>query len=977
MIKKLFSIFVIAAVIGFTAPPRAVLAANKVTLIVELEGGATLETAEAVSMGAALYNDTDSYAKHTSRIISAQLGVQADIRENVDENMEIGFTYTNLINGFSVTVSDGDIEKIKSLPNVKEVYRTGNYTFTETSEAEDAAPAISCCEAMGVSYMHNNGYGGEGQAVAIIDSELDVNHEIFTSAVKNPKYSKSDIADILKNKSLNVSVSANQVYKNEKIPFAYNYSKNNADVYTPDVSTMHGTHVAGIAAGKNGKLKDGGLFSGAAPETQIIFMAVSAGGVNVNGAALLAAADDASKLDVAAINMSLGEICDYEDKVLEKAVNTAVNAGILVSASAGNSGNRFLNYSTPPDKIDYSTSGTPACISNATAVAACVSDTLAMASFSSWGTNASLELKPEITAPGSLIYSSFPDDDYRSISGTSMAAPHVTGAAALMRQYIDENYPNASNKAMLMENMIMSGAQILYSDTKETIPYSPRNQGAGMLDLSAAVRTPVILRGDNGKTKISLKDNLTDTFNIEFTAENLTDTDAVYDIVEMSVITDSYKTSAGDGSLYISGSKLLSFTENLPDTVTVPADEAVTISCTVQLDKDELNKNAEIFTNGFFIEGFVTLKDSGENLPQINIPYTGFYGDWTAAPVFDDTYFNGGRLKRTYIKSGLNGDNCHVYSSSESCSCTYLGSNYVAGEKHNSDLSYVYDKALFDGEQYAGYSPNGDGDFDYLCIAAVPERTAANALLTIENESGKIVIKHEIDYLDKYVYNHVDIAGNLPDGDYTVKIAGALPYEGAKEESIEMRYYIDTEPPVITSCLESEKDGRKYINIAARDNRFISGFIATGKNENGEDISLYYPTAPSKNAEASIDITDITGGTLTVTAFDYAVNKVTYSGSDIEVNLSSTPILGADSTAIMFDLHNHTGADVTADIIAAAYDKDGILKCLSLKRGANLPAGASDMAFSFDKRISRGETVKLMIWDKLENMKPLGFYIAE
>ena len=65
-----------------------------------------------------------------------------------------------------------------------------------------------------------------------------------------------------------------------------------------------------------------------------------------------------------------------------------------------------------------------------------------MSSFSSWGVPGSLELKPEITAPGGNIYSLNGLDasgtGYEIMSGTSMASPQVAGMAALMAQYVRE-----------------------------------------------------------------------------------------------------------------------------------------------------------------------------------------------------------------------------------------------------------------------------------------------------------------------------------------------------------------------------------------------------------------------------------------------------------------------------------------------------------------------------------------------------------
>ncbi|WP_077369480.1 S8 family serine peptidase [Anaerosalibacter sp. Marseille-P3206] len=62
-----------------------------------------------------------------------------------------------------------------------------------------------------------------------------------------------------------------------------------------------------------------------------------------------------------------------------------------------------------------------------------------MSDFSSWGTTPSLELKPEITAPGGQIYSTLQNNSYGTMSGTSMSAPHVSGGAAIVKEYISKN----------------------------------------------------------------------------------------------------------------------------------------------------------------------------------------------------------------------------------------------------------------------------------------------------------------------------------------------------------------------------------------------------------------------------------------------------------------------------------------------------------------------------------------------------------
>ena len=161
-----------------------------------------------------------------------------------------------------------------------------------------------------------------------------------------------------------------------------------------------------------------------------------------------------------------------------------------------------------------------------------------MSSFSSWGVTPDLKLKPEITGVGGNIYSTVDPNIsgswYGTMSGTSMATPQITGAMAVLIQYLDENYPEitGAEQRKLAANLLMSTADpVMVSDL---LPYSPRYQGAGLANLVSATTTPAYLSNPaafESRPKAELGDDPYRTGKYEFTFEitNLSDEAQVYE----------------------------------------------------------------------------------------------------------------------------------------------------------------------------------------------------------------------------------------------------------------------------------------------------------------------------------------------------------------------------------------------------------------------------------------------------------------
>lgn len=210
----------------------------------------------------------------------------------------------------------------------------------------------------------------------------------------------------------------------------------------------HGTHVAGIAAG-TGSYKRPGV----APRASLY--AIKA--LDANGAGyvsdIIKGIDWCIKKNIPIINMSLG-LEGETSSALKEAVQRARKNGILIVASAGNSG-------TTNGRIDQ-----PARYTDALAVAASTRGGK-IANYSSRGYGI------DVTAPGSYIKSTWPGGGYKTLSGTSMASPHVAGGAALLKSLHPSITPNGI-------------AQRLRNTTKKISSYGKRSQGYGLIQLAEA-----------------------------------------------------------------------------------------------------------------------------------------------------------------------------------------------------------------------------------------------------------------------------------------------------------------------------------------------------------------------------------------------------------------------------------------------------------------------------------------------------------
>jgi thermitase len=270
---------------------------------------------------------------------------------------------------FSGTSVEAMLQKYKKLPNVE--YAEPNYYYHAFWTPNDPAFATQQWgpQKIQAPAAWDVTRGSSSVRVAVVDTGVQANHPDLAGKVVN----------------------------------GWDFVENDG---TPQDANGHGTHVAGIAAAVT---NNGVGIAGVAPNVQILAVRVldanGSGTLDAVAAGIQYAADNGAKV----INLSLGG--SVGSTTLQNAVNYAWNKGVVVVAAAGNSGSSAPSY--------------PAYYTNAIAVASTTSSDT-KSSFSNWGSWV------DVAAPGSSIYSTYAGSTYATLSGTSMATPHVAGLAGLL-----------------------------------------------------------------------------------------------------------------------------------------------------------------------------------------------------------------------------------------------------------------------------------------------------------------------------------------------------------------------------------------------------------------------------------------------------------------------------------------------------------------------------------------------------------------
>jgi subtilisin family serine protease len=352
-------------------------------------------------------------------LASAQRTLQGRIVSAIP-TASVRWRYSIVLDGLAVVLPASDVARLAAVPGATVWPSVTYHSLGNTGPQLIGAPAV---------WGPTLATAGQGTKIGVIDDGVDQTHPYFDAGgLAYPAgYPKGNTAFTTPKVIVaRAFAPASEKWKYANTPF-------------DPINSDHATHVAGIAAGDDNTTAtlNGARYrvSGIAPMAyignyKVLTIPTADFGLDGNSPEIAAGIEAAVKDGMNVINLSLGEpeIQPQRDLVV-KAIDAAAAAGVVPVIAAGN---EF-------DDAGRGSVGSPGSAPSAITVAASTESDAGppdeIASFSSGGpTPVSLQMKPDVTAPGVDVLSSLPRSTWASWSGTSMASPHVAGAAAVLMQ---------------------------------------------------------------------------------------------------------------------------------------------------------------------------------------------------------------------------------------------------------------------------------------------------------------------------------------------------------------------------------------------------------------------------------------------------------------------------------------------------------------------------------------------------------------
>ncbi|MFR2844237.1 MAG: cell wall-binding repeat-containing protein [Finegoldia magna] len=444
-----------------------------------------------------------------------------------------------------------------------------------------------------------------------------------------------------------------------------------------------------------------------------------------------------------------------------------------------------------------------------------------MSEFSSWGITPDLRLKPDIAGVGGQIYSTINDDKYTAMSGTSMATPQVAGASALVMQrlYKDgflkrtaDGKPDPIQEYLTVLVMMNTATPVKDTEVDEASLYTPKQQGAGLVNLENVVKTYATVTATGGKdTKEDGKLELGEVgeqFNATFKLKNYSKKDITFTPRYISL-----KDEVKDGR-YTEHSSVAD--KDTLTKVTVPAGKEV--EYTITIPTTNIDKNQ-------FAQGYVMF-ESGTN-PTLSVPYTGFKGDWSEPQFLDNMPDFSDQVNYKPVIDGKYVDK----------------SGFI--KRHKKGGWDYWNAWNVDGKPTVFVNSKDNQDFNSEVAPVITiMRNALDVKYDILDKDGKTLRNLFIDpillkvnglYKDNGKYNFEYIPGGaawdfkdmngklIDEGQYIYQITGHVDYKDAKEQKYQYNILLDNTAPKLS--YKYDKDNRT-ITVTAKDN--LAGVFSVG-----------------------------------------------------------------------------------------------------------------------------------------------------
>lgn len=582
-----------------------------------------------------------------------------------------------------------------------------------------------------------------------------------------------------------------------------------------------------------------------------------------------------------------------------------------------------------------------------------------MSWFSSWGPTPNLELKPDVTAIGGNVWSTVNDNKYQNMSGTSMATPHTAGIMVLILQHLDEmnmEFNTGEEKVDFAKTMLMNAAEVKI-DAETNKPYSPRVQGAGLVNAKRALENKTLLTYE-GNPSAALGE-IGKSTHLSFTLYNGSDKSITYNI-ETMIDMDA---------------------EIVFDNDEISLDAGQTLSVNGRLVIENIEEDN-------FVEGFIKFVPTSDDV-SIGMPFLGFYGDWANLKIVDEPVYNEGSI---FEKTSL-------YSTIPSA---YGLSVYPLGGK---DIN----------PDYFAINPEDRNSNNNVLPQFSLLRNAKTLKIDISDKNGlvrkvledkenmrkEIVAEQQV--LAKvnfnWIWNGAIYDKNLgydrfiEEGQFYINVRTKADFEGAEEQVTSFPLKVDKTSPIVKAKYSLTEDDELVLEMEAEDRGVVDSgiesflFLVDGKGYRDEKGNIIFNLTRGEDGKYRMTIKLPEGEkkpsyTIDIGVTDHASNmgvgRVVVSSSDADSKLiiqhleKVTSFTNGENVLANINVVNNYEVAKDVTFMLSLYDENNKLVNFAAVE-KNIKAGKDSILTSSITIPDYGKyKLKILIWDNFNELEPLG-----